>query len=233
MLGRIKRKSKGDFRRMKINFKDSDNSKLFVTGCPHLNHNPSWDTPIYKMRGYDSAQEMTDSIIENINERCRESDNLLVLGDFCLNTSWTEFQELIWKIKPKIWMLHGNHNSPWGKEFENYCLNEYGFKLCVPHDNWLGKVNVLGYYVELNWNKKFMVCNHYAYQIWNKSHHKSWSLVSHSHGTLPTILPEYKNGKQLDCGWDVHGNPLDFNEISVIMNKKEVYNPDHHDEKTT
>ena len=46
-----------------MKFKDTENSKLYVTGCTHLNHNPKWDNPIYKMRGYNSAEEMTYNIM--------------------------------------------------------------------------------------------------------------------------------------------------------------------------
>ena len=217
---------------MKINFKDTENSKLFVTGCLHLGHNPSWDTPIYKMRGYDSAEEMTNCIVDKINETCRESDILLVLGDFSLNTSFEKFKEYINHIKPKIWMINGNHNSPWQKEFEQMSLEKYGH-IATHYDNWLGKIKVFGAYLETNWNKQFVVCNHYAYQVWDRGHKGAFSLCSHSHGTLPTILPEHKFGKQLDCGWDVHGKPLNFRDIQLIMNKKQVFKPDHHNEKTT
>lgn len=219
---------------MKINFKDTEESQLFVTGCPHLGHQcQSWDNPLWKMRGYNSEKEMTDGIISKINETCRESDKLLVLGDFCLNTDFDKFQEYIWRIKPQVCMIFGNHNHPWDKEFKKMCQAEYGFEGCFPFENWLGKVNVLGHYVELNWNKKFVTCNHYAYQVWNKSHHGSWSIVSHSHGSLPAILPESKVGKQLDCGWDVHGKPLSFEDIKKIMDKKNIELVDHHNEKTT
>jgi calcineurin-like phosphoesterase family protein len=216
---------------MKIKFNDSENSKLFVTGCLHLNHDPKWDNPIYKMRGYKSSEEMTESIITKINNTCQSSDVLLVLGDFCLNTSYEKFLEDIEKINPKLWFINGNHNNPWEKAFEKFSIENHGH-VATHFKDWLGKINILGSYIEMSWNKKFLVANHYAFRIWNKSHHGAWSLVSHSHGTLPTILPEYPHGKQLDCGWDVHGKPLCYKDIKLIMDKKTIDMPDHHNENT-
>lgn len=210
------------------NFNDSNNSALYVTGCLHLGHNPRWDNPLWKMRGYNSAEEMTYGIIDRINQICRPSDILLVLGDLCLNTSSEKLQEYLDRIQPKIWLLYGNHNSPIEHPLRENCQVEYGFDLCVPYKYWMGQIDILGHYLEFNWNRQFTVFNHYAYQVWNKSHHGSWSLCSHSHGTLPTILPDCKNGKQLDCGWDVHGKPLSFSDIKEIMDKKEIFSLDRH-----
>lgn len=207
---------------MKIKFKDTPEQKLFVTGCLHLNHNPSWEIPLHKMRGYDSSLEMTEDIISIINQTCQESDILLVLGDFCLNTSVEKFCSDVQRIKPKLWFVSGNHNSPWEREFENGRFN-----------GWKNKVDVLGPYIEMIWNKQLVVANHYAFQVWNGSHHGSWSLCSHSHGSLNTILPDFANGKQLDCGWDVHKKPLSFEEIKEIMDKKSISIPDHHNMETT
>lgn len=214
-----------------MKFKDSEERKLFVTGCLHLNHNPDWDKPLWDMRGYKSCQEMTDSIIFKINETCRSSDVLLVLGDFCLNTTEKEFNELISRINPELYFIYGNHNSPWEKLYAKDCREIYNDDI-VAFPRYWGNIKVLGYYVELYWNKKSVICNHYAYQVWNSSHHGSWSLCSHSHGTLKTILPEYKQGKQLDCGWDVHSKPLSFSDIDKIMKKKEITYLDHHNNKT-
>ncbi len=207
---------------MKINFKDSSEKKLFVTGCLHLNHNPSWETPLHKMRGYESSLEMTEDIISIINQTCRTSDVLLVLGDFCLNTSFEKFCSDVQRINPQIWFVAGNHNSPWEKAFESGQTN-----------GWKNKVDVLGPYIEMVWNKQFVVANHYAFQVWNGSHHGSWSLCSHSHGSLETILPSFEGAKQLDCGWDVHRKPLSFEEIKEIMSKKSISMPDHHNKGTT
>jgi len=163
-----------------IKFTDIKESKLFITGCTHLNHNPNWPTPIWEMRGYKSHVEMTDGIIDKINEDCRNTDMLLVLGDFCLNTSFEQFQDFVKRIKPRIWMLEGNHPNPWLKRYKEYCFNKWGH-LAIG-EMWEDIV-YLGHYVELKWNKRSFVCNHYPYWVFDGMAKNVHSLCSHSHGS--------------------------------------------------
>jgi calcineurin-like phosphoesterase family protein len=211
---------------MKKNFTDTDTSKLYVSGCLHLNHNPKWDNPLWKMRGYNSADEMTDDIINTINIVCNKSDKLLVLGDFCLNTNLIQFNEFIKRIEPEIWMVRGNHNSPWENAYKEWSLREHGHY--ANHVKW-GEVTYLGNYVQLKWNKRSFVCNHYPFAIWDGSHKGVMSLHSHNHGSYAPSLPDSADtGKQLDCGWDVHKKPLSFEELMEIMDKKQISISDHH-----
>jgi hypothetical protein len=75
---------------------------------------------------------------------------------------------------------------------------------------------------------------HYPLAVWNESHHGSWMIHSHSHGSygagLPTTLDQ---GKILDVGWDVFNKPVDFFEVKDIMDKKEKIYKDHHNEETS
>ncbi len=210
----------------KLHFTDTDESKLFVSGCLHLRHAPKWEVPIWKMRGFNSSEEMTDGIIASINDTCRESDVLFVLGDFCLNTSEGEFIELINRIKPKMWFINGNHPNPWQKMYYAHCIEKFGYE--VLGYEWLNKIIYLGDYVELVWNKQMAVCNHYPMLVWNHMSHGVWSLVSHSHGSCELTLPDNKSMKQLDCGWDLFRKPLGFEEIKNIMDKKDIAKNDRH-----
>ncbi len=210
----------------KLNFKDSAESKLFCVGCTHLNHNPQWENPIWKMRGFSSAQEMTDGIIKSINDTCNPMDTLLVLGDFCLNTSEGQFHELINRINPRLFFLRGNHNSPWESMYYAYCLEKFGHEV-VNHE-WLGKITYLGDYVHLIWNKQTFIANHYPFYIWDKMSHNSISLCSHSHGGCLLTRPENTTMKQIDTGWDVWRKPIGFKEIMDCANKKGVFKGDDH-----
>lgn len=214
---------------MSLKFTDTEQSKLFVTGCPHFNHDPKWSNPLWKMRGYDSSEDMTLDIIYKINEECRDTDTLLILGDFCLNTDIDEFFELIELIEPQVWMLRGNHNNPWEKQYNRWSIEKYGH--IALGEEWQG-MKFLGDYIELIWNKKKFICNHYPYAIWNGMQNGFMSLHSHNHGSYIPSLPDSIDGKQLDCGWDVHKKPLTFDEIMDIMNKKHIILKDHHDVDT-
>lgn len=209
-----------------LKFEDSDNSKLFVTGCPHLNHNPKWDNPIWKMRGYNSADEMTTGIIREINSKCLSTDILLVLGDFCLNTGEEQFYSIINRIYPKLWFIRGNHNNPWEKAYLNHCIENFGYE--VVGYEWLNKITYLGDYCQLLWNKQLFICNHYPFYVFDKMKNGAISLVSHSHGSCELSHPDNSRMKQIDCGWDIWKTPISFREIMDCANKKQIFKADHH-----
>jgi calcineurin-like phosphoesterase family protein len=91
-----------------------------------------------------------------------------------------------------------------------------------------------GDYLEILVGNQMICLMHYPLAVWNESHHGSWMIHSHSHGSyapgLPTVLDQ---GKILDVGWDFFKKPVDFFEVKDIMDKKErVYN-DHHNKETS
>lgn len=210
----------------KLHFKDSEESRLFACGCLHLNHDPKWPEPIWKIRGFNSAAECTDGIIDSINDTCRASDNLLILGDFCLNTPIEQFWPLVNRILPKLWFIRGNHNNPWEKELLKYSLETYGIE--AVNFWWQDKILYLGDYVELVWNKQMFVCHHYPYYVFNNMNQNSISLVSHSHGNCKLSHPSDNTMKQIDCGWDVWRKPIGFEEIMRSVNLKGKPVHDHH-----
>lgn len=54
---------------------------------------------------------------------------------------------------------------------------------------------------------------------WNRSHHGSWHLYGHEHGSLE----RYVHGKSMDVGCNIHEYmPLEFNQIKQILDKRET-----------
>ena len=209
-------------------FRDTDNCKLFITGCPHVGHKQPF---IWEKRGYVSPEAHTKGVIDKINEVCRSTDILFVLGDFCLNTSREEFLQYIKDINCELWFIDGNHPNPWKKMYLEHCDEKFGYQ--VVKYKWLNKITYWGHYVEMVWNNKSLVANHYPFYVFNAMQHGCWSLVSHSHGTCSISLPTDLTMKQLDCGWDVHFKPLSFEEIKQIMDKKGICVNDSHDKHTS
>lgn len=69
---------------------------------------------------------------------------------------------------------------------------------------------------------------HFSLRTWNHSHHGSWSLFGHSHGTLP----DDPNSLSIDVGVDCHNYfPISFEEVKRIMSKKTFKPIDHHGRK--
>ena len=83
-------------RPLKINH--SDNHRVFFTSDTHFNHDKEF---IYGSRGYKDRYEHNDALIAKINEVVRPQDTLIHLGDFCLNITPPEFEEIL-TGKPEV-----------------------------------------------------------------------------------------------------------------------------------
>ena len=80
-------------RPLKINH--SDTQRVYFTSDTHFNHDKAF---IYEARGYKDRYEHNDALIAKINETVRPQDVLFHLGDYCLNISMPEFEQIVAKI---------------------------------------------------------------------------------------------------------------------------------------
>ena len=46
---------------------DAKNHQILFWGCLHYGHDPKWDIPIWKRRGFNSSAEHDEAIINNWN----------------------------------------------------------------------------------------------------------------------------------------------------------------------
>lgn len=68
------------------------------------------------------------------------------------------------------------------------------------------------YIREIKIEGQHIVLCHYAMRVWNRSHHGSWNLYGHSHGTL---VPQRL---QMDVGVDSNGYyPISFDWIKELL----------------
>lgn len=68
-----------------------------------------------------------------------------------------------------------------------------------------------------------IVLGYYPFAVWNRSHHGSWNLHGHSHGSFPS------KGKQPDVGVDVHNyTPISIEQVAAYMETQDIYYSDHH-----
>lgn len=202
-------------------FKNKDH--VFVTGCPHLQHSgitrgvSHWENKD-GTRDFETTEEMTRAVLLSLQD-VPEHAHLFILGDMLFGVK-SNIYDILDQIPCKnLYYLYGNH-CQWMR-WDKYKELSTRFK-------WMGD------YLEVFYQGRLVVMSHYPFSVWNESHKGSWMLCSHSHGTFAPSLPETKDkGKILDCGWDVHNRPIDILEIESIMSTKMIYNPDHHDQKTT
>ena len=205
----------------------NDDHKVFFTSDSHFNHDKEF---IYKSRGYSNRYEHNDALIAKINEVVRPQDTLIHLGDFCLNITPPEFEEILRRINcNNILYIWGNHNSCIRRMYEETLAGEYQRNDIEVYPYAVGKITYLGYYKELIVNGYMIVIHHYPHQIFNQMQKGAWQLSGHSHYTNPTTQLEHPDNKILDVGWDGHGKPLSFPEIQkIMMNKTHVKQDKHH-----
>ena len=205
----------------------NDDHRVYFTSDTHFRHNQSF---IYESRGYKDRYEHDDALIAKINEVVRQEDTLIHLGDFCLNITPPEFEQIVSRINcQNIGYIWGNHNSCIRKYYEDSLAVEYQRNDIEVYPYSVGKITYLGYYKEVIVNGHMIILHHYPHQIWNQMQKSAWQLSGHSHYTNPTTQLDSTDNKILDVGWDGHGKPLSFPEIQKIMlNKNHVKQDKHH-----
>jgi calcineurin-like phosphoesterase family protein len=131
------------------------------------------------------------------------------LGDYCYspkNKVEEYAQKHLKRINCKnIYFCWGNHDN---KKIAPF------FKEC--HERF-----------ELNYKNKLVVLSHYAQAVWNKSHHGSWMLYGHCHGSAEEWLDQTMPQRfSMDVGIDniykILGEyrPVSFEEIEKIFSKR-------------
>lgn len=107
-------------------------SHLFVTSDTHFNHK---NIIKYCSRPFKNLHEMNKIIISNWNERIKENDTILFLGDFCFKVNKEKY--LIWKnqLNGNIVFIKGNHDKNNSlKTYINSLIIEYGnYKILCQH----------------------------------------------------------------------------------------------------
>ena len=90
---------------------------IYLTSDLHFNHDREF---IYKPRGFNSVEEMNNTIITNFNGVVTSVDNVYILGDLMLGgpDKLGEGLELISALNGKLHLVRGNHCTD--KRWEAY-----------------------------------------------------------------------------------------------------------------
>lgn len=160
------------------------------------------------------ADEMDDTLSKNWNSRITREDDVFHLGDVCFGFG-RAVKELLERLNfRRFFFIWGNHDSA----MEELYRKEKNF---IYRNNiyFLGDMKM----VEIKGQE--IVLTHYAMRVWDKSHHGTWNLYGHSHGTLP----DDPNARSMDVGVDTNNYfPYSFEEIRERMSKKKFVPIDHH-----
>jgi calcineurin-like phosphoesterase family protein len=187
-------------------------SNIWFTSDTHFGHA---NIIKYCDRPFADVRENDETLIANWNHVVGPHDAVYHLGDFGFGRKG-QMIEILRRLNGRIFFVKGNHDKSVLKpEVSAYFqwVKDY-FELKVRDE-------------EMDMKQPIILC-HYAFQVWNKSHHGSWHLHGHSHGTLPS--PDTM--ARLDVGVDAHGyTPVSYQKVKEIMTRK-VFKPlDHHGNK--
>jgi calcineurin-like phosphoesterase family protein len=213
---------------LKFNREADRNNHFFVSDL-HYGHDRNfiWGAPD---RGYKNLTEMNQDIIHSWNSHVSATDVVWHLGDTIFKDHEGDkvlnlYNRLNFGTLYEIW---GNHRSGTKQVYLDLCnkhglvnQEQYPMELEITPTK---KVIFLGHYAEIQVDKKDIVLAHYPIESWNGVGKKAWHLHGHSHCNLPNT----KNLKRLDVGWDFKRKPLSFPEVRDEMKNLNGLPDDHH-----
>jgi calcineurin-like phosphoesterase family protein len=162
---------------------------------------------IYKNALYEAVKVMDAEMIKKHNAKIQPDDTVYMIGDVAFYDE-AKTGRILDQLNGKKILVYGNHDK--GIKMSNFLQSK--FEKCVD-------------YLEINVGNQMIVMSHYAMLVWNKSHHGSWMLHGHSHGSLKYPY----DGKILDVGVDAHSmDVLSMDDVRRIMDKKNTQPVDHH-----
>lgn len=216
-----------------LKFKYENRHDHFWSSDFHNYHDPNWDVPIWKQRGYNSVEESYNDVRDKINSRVSEYQHLWTLGDSHLSCS--DEQVIAWWSSincQNIHYLFGNHSSQMYRIYKQEVLKQYGSDEIEVYPLRMGNVIFSGNHQEILIGKQKIVMNHFPLHSWNAMGRKSLMLSGHQHCTDKTRTPDCPINRVLDVGWDWKNDVWSYDEIMDVMSTKMFLSVDHHDTNT-
>jgi len=176
-------------------------SQTFFTSDQHWFHE---NIIRFSNRPFQSLEEMNEAMIENWNAKVQKGDLVYHLGDFALKCRVEEANGILDRLHGQIILIRGNHDSMAEKVRHRFAAVKDYDEIAIPD-------------AAASNGKRKIVLLHYAMRVWNKSHHGSWHLYGHSHGTLPDDPHSLSFDVGVDC-WEYA--PLSYEEVSRVMATK-------------
>lgn len=136
-------------------------------------------------RPFASVEEMDQFMIKMWQRTVERGDEVYVLGDFSFHKA-ERTNQILRQLPGQKFLVKGNHDNR---------------KVLKKIQGWAW---VRDYYEMRRVKGELVILSHYPFHVWRNSHHGSWHLHGHSHGSSP------QRGRRLDVGIDAIGwNALD------------------------
>lgn len=185
---------------------------IFLTSDLHFNHDREF---VWKVRGFDSVQEMNETIVKNWNSIVSPNDDVYVLGDLCLGGGTPSIllanKKLIESLNGKLHIIRGNHDTNPRVIMYSQCAN------VVDEVKWADMLNYKGYHFYLshfptltgNLEKESLkkcTCNLFGHTHQTTNFHLDMPYLYHvgvdSHNCYPVSLDDIiqeMNNKVQEC----------------------------------
>lgn len=191
---------------------------VFFTADLHLGHARVIE---YCRRPFKHVDEMNKQLIARWNARVSNHDDVYILGDVALCRP-EQALAFVRGLNGRKFLVFGNHDKPNRKHYDrSEAVGRNGGLFEWLKD--LAQVKIPD--VDAPNGVRQVVLCHYPLMTWNKSHHGSWHLHGHCHGSLK----DDSHSRRIDVGVDCHDYaPVSYDEVKALMAKK-LWKPiDHH-----
>lgn len=181
--------------------------KIFFTADTHFGHRRL----IANTRPFDSVEQHDSELVARWNNRVSKGDRVYHLGDVGI-CHQTLLRPILDRLNGRIFLIRGNHEA------------NAEHKICADRFEWIKDTHML----KLPGDHRVWL-SHYAHRVWPSSHHGSWHLHGHSHGSLSDI-----GGMSFDVGVDCWNfEPVSFEDVAAKMAERTPLYPDGHNNQTT
>ena len=159
----------------------------------------------YCNRPFNSVDEMNNEMVNRWNSVVKPNDTVYHLGDFAF--SMEQVDEILSNLNGEIYLLPGNHDIHWVRDFERSIRNgRINLKLQLTPQQ---------FDIEFATNKGnyLFTLSHYPMRSWFRSHHGSYHLYGHIHSKNDSY------GLSFDVGVDAQDyTPISLDQVIERMN---------------
>ena len=163
-------------------------------------------------RGFNSVEEMNQTIITNWNKTVTNADNVYILGDLIWSKDPDDWNRLLAKLKGKKYLILGNHDEEMlkiGKTNSILSLVEHNFELIT------NQLEVYDGSVE-----KYIIMSHYPILAYKKSYIPKYMMFhGHTHNNTMEQQMIYDTVKAIREGTiNSYGNIFNVGCMMPYMN---------------
>ena len=137
---------------------------IFFTSDLHLCH-----SLMMRERGFETLDEMNETLIANWNNVVTPRDEVYLLGDVSFG-SLHDTEQILKQLKGRIHLIRGNHDDKLDPLF-HYFESVHDLLSISVYDN------------EIQQKQRIALC-HFPFESWRGSNRQSWHLHGHTHGHL-------------------------------------------------